>query len=144
MEPIVAKYEWFRKTDNRWYVTLHDGRQIPRSRLVMMNHLHTNSIPTQIHVHHGDEDTQNDSPGNLRIIRNGHHVSLHVNPMGIPSEVLRQFNLIKYNNSPEAKERTSKWRADNSSHLTEYFRNYYGIHKDEINRKRREKRRSNA
>jgi hypothetical protein len=64
--------------------------------------------------------------------------------MGIPSEVLRQFNLIKYNNSPEAKERTSKWRADNSSHLTEYFRNYYGIHKDEINRKRREKRRSNA
>jgi hypothetical protein len=67
MEPIVAKYEWFRKTDNRWYVTLHDGRQIPRSRLVMMNHLHTNSIPTQIHVHHGDEDTQNDSPGNLRM-----------------------------------------------------------------------------
>jgi len=43
----------------------------------MMNFLHTNNIPTRIHVHHEDETTDNDVIENLGLMKNSDHTRFH-------------------------------------------------------------------
>jgi len=80
VEPIIPKRTWLIHDvygNPRWCVALEDGRNMYRSRLIMMNFLHTNYIPSRIHVHHEDEVTDNDIIGNLGLIKNSDHNKIH-------------------------------------------------------------------
>ncbi len=63
--------------DTRRICTLPGGQQIYRSRLNMMNFLHTKRLPTCFHVHHEDENTQNDDLSNLQLLSKGGHAKIH-------------------------------------------------------------------
>lgn len=81
MKSIVPKWgPYLEIKDNgnpRWMVYLPDGRHMPRARLIMMNLLHTNNIPKKFDIHHKNEITDDDDPGNLQLLSNGQHTALH-------------------------------------------------------------------
>ena len=80
MDPIIPIREWISFDGNekkRNMVLLPDGRTMYKSRLLMMNFLHTQFIPSKIHVHHENEISNADTITNLCILSSSDHSSLH-------------------------------------------------------------------
>ena len=69
MEPIKPKQGPALEKDStgkhRMMVRLPDGRHMAEARLIMMNFLHTKNIPRSIHIHHKDENPENNKVDNL-------------------------------------------------------------------------------
>lgn len=64
----------------RWYVEHRNGTgHTPWSRIVYSNfYLNGKEIPSNLFVHHKDENTENDSPENLSLMSVKDHVTLHI------------------------------------------------------------------
>jgi hypothetical protein len=81
MQPISFKfgpYKFIDRSGNtRIYGILPDGRKTSEARLIMMNFLHTKNIPISIHVHHKDENTENNNLSNLELLLNVDHGKHH-------------------------------------------------------------------
>lgn len=67
--------EHFDKTHGRWFVS-RGGKQIPRARVVMADHL-GRELRTDEHVHHINRDTADDRLENLQLLPESEHKRLH-------------------------------------------------------------------
>lgn len=79
MDPItpIGEFTTINNGYERAYVILPNKKVIARARLVMMNFLHTNHLPTKLHVHHINEFTMDDRIENLIIVNRKIHQSIH-------------------------------------------------------------------
>ena len=75
--PIKTKNQKDHCGNPRVVVILSDGTGMFRSRLVMMNFLHTSFIPKRIDVHHINEITDDDRIENLQLISKSDHGKIH-------------------------------------------------------------------
>jgi hypothetical protein len=141
MQPIIPISEILtsrgrgESKDYRWYVKLPDGRNIARSRLVMMNYLHTTLIPSRIHIHHINKDTLDDSLNNLQIMRDSDHISSHTNPLKLSLKErrrLRKEHAKIYNSLPSTKKRMADWREEHKDELNEYYEKYKDVNSERL------------
>jgi hypothetical protein len=66
-----------RNGHKRWHGQIFGSIQIMRSRLNMMNFLHTKHLPSYFDVHHKDENTENDDISNLELLTRSQHMLKH-------------------------------------------------------------------
>jgi hypothetical protein len=78
MNTIVPKFgPYYGKDGGRGFCWLADGTYTNYARLVMMNFLHCKLIPKCFHVHHINENIQDDRIENLQLLSISQHISLH-------------------------------------------------------------------
>lgn len=136
MKPIVVIKEYV--NEGRMFSYLGNSVQIRRSRLVMMNFLHTKKLPRWLCVHHIDGNKLNDSIENLQIITQSIHASMHGNPNQVPLEQRRRASYQKNNNSQRTKDRVKRWRDDHAVELKEKQHVYYLNNKEKIKKRVKE------
>ena len=118
MQPISFKfgpYKFIDRTGNtRTYGILPNGRKTSEARLIMMNFLHTKSIPKSIYVHHKDENPENNNLSNLELLLNidhgKHHTPRDCSRYGFSSAGNRLEYQRAYMKDPVVREKHLKWR----------------------------------
>lgn len=115
-----------------------NGKNVYRSRLTMMNYLHTKHLPKWLHVHHGSAGTECDEIWNLSLLSPSKHAKLH-HPATFPTSYEYEKNR-RLNPDVQAAIRANslKWyhknknKVNNNKDKKNYKRDWYLKNKSKI------------
>jgi hypothetical protein len=150
MKPIIPIIEYLitptgDKDTPRYWCHLPGGKHVRRSRLIMMNFLHTKHLPSKLQVHHINRNTLDDRIENLALVTRKMHQSIHLpkdykfgasyseNPTeyergrrkqphvkkAVSDASLRWYhrNKDKITNNPDKKEYKKQWYLENKERI---------------------------